>query len=65
MVLQGKTDKKMKKYLYSNPISAHPHYLKGDSCKDRKNTGLFRLHRIDVYNNRNNMREERKGEFLT
>lgn len=65
MIPQRKTMEKMKKYLYSNSIAAHPYYLMRDSFKDRQFTGLFRLHILYLYNNRNKMKEERKGEFLT
>ncbi len=65
MIPRVKTNEKMKKYLYSNSIAAHPYYLMRDSFEDRKTTGLFRLHILDVYTNRNKMREERKGAFLT
>lgn len=65
MISQEKTTEKMKKYLYSNSIAAHPYYLMEDSFEDRKSTGSVKRPILDLYNNRNKMKEERKGAFLT
>ncbi len=63
MISQEKTTEKMKKYLYSNSIAAHPYHRIGNSFKDHQFTGLFRLQILNLYNNRNKIKEERRESF--
>jgi len=58
-----KPQKKMKNYLYSNSIAAHPYSLSGNRFTDHRSEGSLKQQTLDIYNKMNKWKKN-LGEII-